>query len=102
LAYYGNNVRTVRNLRKNPIRAQLFSSGLGLELSLAALKRGDKVIATGRPRSMEKLAELKAKGADILQLDVTAPLETLQDVAKEAVRIYGRIDVLVNNAGTLR
>ncbi|KAF8190060.1 short chain dehydrogenase [Pholiota molesta] len=75
------------------------SSGLGRELALEALKRGEKVIATGRARSIDKLNELKAHGADILELDVTSPLETLHEVAKKAIAIHGRIDVLVNNAG---
>ncbi|KAF8874875.1 hypothetical protein CPB84DRAFT_1829302 [Gymnopilus junonius] len=75
------------------------TAGLGRDLALEALKRGEKVIATGRARSVDKLDELKAKGADILELDVTSPLETLQKIAKTAVAIHGRIDVLVNNAG---
>ncbi|KAF8148854.1 hypothetical protein B0H34DRAFT_735591 [Crassisporium funariophilum] len=75
------------------------TSGLGRELALEALKRGEKVIATGRARSMAKLDDLKSRGADILELDVTSPLETLHAVAKKANAIHGRIDVLVNNAG---
>jgi len=75
-------------------------SGLGFQLSLAVLKRGDKVIATARSAPNEKLEELKAKGADILILDVTSSLETLHETAKRAVAIHGRVDVLVNNAGT--
>ncbi|CAL1706806.1 unnamed protein product [Somion occarium] len=75
------------------------SSGLGRDLTLAALKRGDKVIATGRARSLSKLDDLKQYGADTLELDVTSSLETLQDIAKKAVAIHGRIDILVNNAG---
>ncbi|THH02229.1 hypothetical protein EW026_g613 [Hermanssonia centrifuga] len=63
------------------------SSGLGRCLTLEALKRGDK------------LEDLKAQGADTLELDVTAPPETLEEVAKKAIQIYGRIDVLVHNAG---
>jgi len=66
---------------------------------LAALERGDKVIATARSASHEGLAELKAKGADIVILDVTSALEVLQDIAKRAIAIHGRVDVLVNNAG---
>ncbi|KAF8325039.1 hypothetical protein F5887DRAFT_1065473 [Amanita rubescens] len=77
------------------------STGLGRELALAALKRGDKVIATARARSFEKIGELKEKGADVLELDVTAPLEELKIVAKRAVDIHGRVDVVVNNAGYL-
>ena len=65
------------------------------------LSRGDKVIATGRARSLDKLDELKDNGADILQLDVTAPYEKIEEVAKAAIAIHGRIDVLVNNAGEM-
>lgn len=63
------------------------------------MKRGEKVIATGRARSVAKLDELKEKGADVLELDVTAPLKNLHEVAEKAVAVHGRIDVLVNNAG---
>ncbi|KAK7051566.1 hypothetical protein VNI00_004545 [Paramarasmius palmivorus] len=75
------------------------STGLGRELTLAALERGDKVIATARNRSLSQLEDLKEKGADILELDVTAPLNDLKAIAQEAVAIHGRIDVVVNNAG---
>ncbi|KAG6815785.1 hypothetical protein H0H87_011378 [Tephrocybe sp. NHM501043] len=75
------------------------STGLGRDLTLAALKRGDKVIATARARSLSKLDDLKVRGADTIELDVTAPLEVLQKIAKEAVAIYGQVDVIVNNAG---
>ncbi|KAI0819476.1 NAD-P-binding protein [Trametes gibbosa] len=74
------------------------SSGIGRELALAALARGDKVIATGRRRSLAQVEELKAHGADILELDVTAPLDELKVIAKKAVAIHGRVDVVVNNA----
>lgn len=75
------------------------STGLGRELAEAALARGDKVIATARARSIAKLDDLKAKGADTIQLDVTAPLETLKEAAEKAVAIHGHVDVVVNNAG---
>ncbi|KAI0040856.1 short chain dehydrogenase [Auriscalpium vulgare] len=75
------------------------SSGIGRDLTLEALKRGDKVIATARGRSITRLADLKSAGADVLELDVTAPLEDLHAVAKTAVALHGHVDVLVNNAG---
>ncbi|PPQ72168.1 hypothetical protein CVT26_006887 [Gymnopilus dilepis] len=76
------------------------SSGIGYELAQQALLRSEKVIATSRAGgSFANLEALKAQGAKILELDVTSPLEILKEVAKEAVGIYGRIDVLVNNAG---
>ncbi|KAK0484438.1 hypothetical protein IW261DRAFT_1456503 [Armillaria novae-zelandiae] len=77
------------------------STGLGRDLALAALERGEKVIATARARSLHLLADLKEKGAETLELDVTAPLDDLKKVADRAVGVYGRVDVLVNNAGYL-
>ncbi|KAI0309241.1 NAD-P-binding protein [Amylostereum chailletii] len=79
--------------------ASLEASGFGRELVLEVLKRGDKVIATTRGSSVHKLGDLKAAGAYTLELDVTAPLDDLRDTAKKAVEVYGRVDVLVNNAG---
>ncbi|KAJ8085605.1 hypothetical protein PM082_004423 [Marasmius tenuissimus] len=75
------------------------STGLGRDLAIAALNRGDKVIATARARSISQINDLRAKGAETIELDVTASLENLQDVAKKVVSFYGRVDVLVNNAG---
>ncbi|CAM6089589.1 unnamed protein product [Calypogeia fissa] len=72
------------------------SSGFGNELSKAALRRGDKVIATAR--NAAKLESLKAAGASTLTLDITAGDEKVQKVIDEAVKTFGRIDILVNNA----
>jgi NADP-dependent 3-hydroxy acid dehydrogenase YdfG len=51
-------------------------------------------------RSVSKIQDLKSKGAHIVQLDVNEPLEKLQNsVEKEVIGVYGKVDVLVNNAG---
>ncbi|KII93156.1 hypothetical protein PLICRDRAFT_130690 [Plicaturopsis crispa FD-325 SS-3] len=76
------------------------SSGLGKDLALAALEKGYRVIATAR--KIEALDELKSKGASTLHLDVTAPEEELQAFAERAIRVYGHVDVLINNAGWLQ
>src|SRR5271169_664807 len=73
------------------------NSGFGAEFVHQILARGDKVIATGR--NPAKLAVLSDTKAHLLKLDVTSPLQELQAIAKEAASVYGRIDVLVNNAG---
>lgn len=75
------------------------SSGFGRELVRATLAHGFRVAATAR--NPAKLAELVAGHGDqgrALTLDVTRPEQILHAV-KEAERTFGRIDVLVNNAG---
>ncbi|KUL88533.1 hypothetical protein ZTR_05512 [Talaromyces verruculosus] len=74
------------------------SSGFGEQFLRQNIARGDKVIATGR-NAATKLAHLKVTGAAILDLDVTLPEAEIFVEIKEAHQIYGRIDVLVNNAG---
>lgn len=74
------------------------SSGFGEQFVHSILERGDNVIATARQAS-ERLSLLKNAGAAIFDLDVTAPQSKLDAKVKEALEIYGRIDVLVNNAG---
>jgi NADP-dependent 3-hydroxy acid dehydrogenase YdfG len=73
------------------------SSGFGEEFVKQITARGDKVIATAR--NLDKVRHLKDTGAAFLQLDVTASQDELNRKVKEAIGIYGRIDVLVNNAG---
>ncbi|KAL9609836.1 MAG: hypothetical protein Q9167_005424 [Letrouitia subvulpina] len=74
------------------------SSGFGEQFVHAILARGDKVIATGRHASV-RLQHLVVTGAAILDLDVSVESEVLEQTIKEALGIYGGIDVLVNNAG---
>lgn len=64
----------------------------------SALARGDKVIATGR-NAATKLKLFEGTGAAIVDLDVTQPEAEVKKIVDEAAKIYGRIDVLVNNAG---
>lgn len=74
------------------------SSGIGENLVHAILARGDRVIATAR-NAIERLQYAKDAGAAVLDLDVTAPQAELDAKVKEAMGIYGTLDVLVNNAG---
>ncbi|TMW67906.1 hypothetical protein Poli38472_007578 [Pythium oligandrum] len=73
------------------------SSGLGRELAIAARKRGDLVIATAR--KVETLEDLKKLGCETLALDISASEDEIKRVVDTAHALFGRIDVLVNNAG---
>lgn len=75
------------------------TSGLGLELAKAALSAGHRVVACCRDASKNPsvTAEIEQLGGHWLQLDVSAT--DVEEKIKSAVSTYGRIDVLVNNAG---
>ncbi|KAJ6035838.1 hydroxybutyrate dehydrogenase [Penicillium herquei] len=79
------------------------SSGIGEALVRAILAQGDKVIATARARDnvsgADRLTALKEAGAAVFELDVSRPQEELDAKALEIWEIYGKVDVLVNNAG---
>ncbi|MBV9717397.1 MAG: SDR family NAD(P)-dependent oxidoreductase [Solirubrobacterales bacterium] len=72
------------------------SSGFGRALAEAALGRGDRVVATARDPGRLNLAADDA--VQVIALDVTDPAERLSAVDQALAR-FGRIDVLVNNAG---
>jgi NAD(P)-dependent dehydrogenase (short-subunit alcohol dehydrogenase family) len=73
------------------------SSGFGRALADAALARGDSVVACAR--SAEALEDLSPpERVQAIPLDVTDAEQRDRAVA-DAVEHFGRIDVLVNNAG---
>jgi NAD(P)-dependent dehydrogenase (short-subunit alcohol dehydrogenase family) len=75
------------------------STGLGREIARAALERGERVALTARdPARVADLAAAHPDRACALELDVTDAAQVARAVA-EAERRFGRIDVLVNNAG---
>jgi len=75
------------------------SSGFGLEIARQALGRGDAVVATAR-RPHAALAALGGPQdrLSVQRLDVTSEVEARAAVTA-GVDAFGRIDVLVNNAG---
>ncbi len=75
------------------------SSGFGRELARATLDRGYNVVVTARkPGDVADLAVGREARAPVLRLDVTKPDEIAAAVAAAEAK-FGRIDVLVNNAG---
>jgi NAD(P)-dependent dehydrogenase (short-subunit alcohol dehydrogenase family) len=75
------------------------STGFGRELATAVLDRGARCVVTARrPESVRDIAAGHGDRALVLPLDVTEPGQVeLAVVAAE--KHFGRIDVLVNNAG---
>ncbi|MGN6170667.1 MAG: SDR family NAD(P)-dependent oxidoreductase [Solirubrobacteraceae bacterium] len=73
------------------------SSGFGRALTEAALARGDRVVATARDVGL--LSDLAGNDrVHVLAVDVTNARKR-DDAVRQAIERFGRIDVLVNNAG---
>jgi NAD(P)-dependent dehydrogenase (short-subunit alcohol dehydrogenase family) len=75
-------------------------SGIGAGAAKAALKAGDRVVATGR--NLEKLRkalrDMASENLEVVQLDVADEAQATRAV-DQAVKRFGRVDVIVNSAG---
>ena len=75
------------------------STGFGRELAAHVLERGNRVVVTARnPRDVESIVRGHEERALVLPLDVTDAGQVAGAV-DAALAHFGRIDVLVNNAG---
>lgn len=75
------------------------STGFGRELAKSVLDRGHRAVVTARdPAKVEDIAKGREDRALVLELDVTDPVE-IRAAVTSAEKHFGRIDVLVNNAG---
>jgi 3-oxoacyl-[acyl-carrier protein] reductase len=79
------------------------SSGIGHAIALCLAEEGVSVVVTGRDeaRVNSVAKEVKAKGVDVLSLlvDITI-VEDLDRMVEATVDRFGRLDILVNSAGT--
>ncbi len=75
------------------------STGFGRELAKQALEQGNKVVVTSRKTAdIEDIVEDYPDTSIAVQLDVTNASE-IEHSVKQAMDKFGKIDVLVNNAG---
>lgn len=80
------------------------SSGFGLRMAVTLAQRGYQVVATMRDLARRHTLDAAARQAGVedrvavLRLDVTET-DTIPAVVDEVLQRFGRIDVLINNAG---
>ncbi len=73
--------------------------GLGTDIAREALKAGHQVVATGRrPEQVEQPLGGPQENLLVTKLDITCPQDA-RAAAQAALDHFGRIDVLINNAG---
>jgi NAD(P)-dependent dehydrogenase (short-subunit alcohol dehydrogenase family) len=73
--------------------------GLGTDIAREALKAGHQVVATGRrPERVEQPLGGPQENLLVTKLDITS-LQDVRATAQAALDHFGRIDVLINNAG---
>jgi len=82
------------------------SRGIGRAISLELAKSGRRVAIvyrSNRDRALETLREIESLGGegDIFQADVTR-WNDIEEVVKGVLTKWGRIDILINNAGITR
>lgn len=79
------------------------TKGIGLAIAELFAEEGANVILTARGKDLldEKVAEINAKGGTAMGLvaDSSDP-EAPARVFEEAIKAYGQVDIMVNNAGS--
>src|SRR4051795_10041658 len=92
---YGRNSKEIVMTTTQPVALVTgASSGIGKATALALVAAGFEVIGTSRDASRAT----PAQGATLVDLDVTSD-ESVATAVGQVVERFGRIDVLVNNAG---
>jgi len=78
------------------------ASGIGLATAKALADKGVKVVLSDYNEAAGKseTEELKSKGADVIFIAANVALEkSVQNLVTETVKNYGKLDIMVNNAG---
>lgn len=90
----------MRGLKDKVVLITGAAGGIGKASALRFAEEGAKIVVADYADGAAAVAEVKAKGAEAVyvQVDVTN-LESCQNMVAKAKEAFGRVDVLINNAG---
>lgn len=76
------------------------TKGIGKATAIRFAAEGSKVVITGRGDGSAVEAEIKAQGGDVTYLHVdVSDLENCRSLVQQVLDKFGRVDILINNAG---
>ena len=88
-------------LTKNTILITGGSSGIGLELAKQLIKKGNKVIVTGRDQARLDKAKLLLPDLQIVKSDVSQTKD-IDALFERVTKEFPELNILINNAGIMR
>lgn len=94
--------RLFKNMKEKVVIITGASSGIGKSLAFEFGEKGAKVILAARniEHLNETVVELKSRGIDAIAVHTDVGVETdCRKLIETTINAYGRIDVLINNAG---
>ena len=79
------------------------STGLGQGMSLALADAGARVVGVDYVEMPETLEQVEAMGGKFIGIKANLmSIEPIQGIIEKAVEVFGRVDILINNAGIIR
>ena len=77
------------------------TQGIGAAMAVAFVRQGAKLIVNGRKQELPKDVKdaLDKENADYRYLSADLAQDNLEEIGKTAWNLFGKIDVLINNAG---
>lgn len=79
------------------------SSGLGEGMSLGLAEAGADIVLVDRDTKTDAAEKIKKFGREVLTLNADlSDIKVIPMIIEETIKKFGKVDILINNAGTIR
>jgi len=79
------------------------SSGLGEGMSLGLAEAGADIVLVDRDTKTDAAEKIKKSGREVLTLNADlSDIKVIPMIIEETIKKFGKVDILINNAGTIR